>query len=216
MNFNFDDISKIYDRNSRFQFVERELAKLQKNDPPFISDCIIRADSFGGYVLKVLSEDELKCLTARIPGFRWRIRAHRTEWGSVPKPGEYVIRTFPINRKNRDEQPVSADVINTSISDGSYRERFEMEKKFLIDDKGCIECGYDDAAFFLINNGMHSKTKTAICRHPEHSTEPCKSPSGQMLHVWYWRYSEIDEKDYANLPVLASNHDTATQKRRGE
>ena len=146
--------------------------------------------------------------------FEWKILVRRDEWGNAPAPGEKVARRVPINRKfldNNDARYTHSTQINQAKVDGSYPDRFEESREYEVDEKGCITCHFDDAGYFLFNWGIHHKTNRGMCSKPEYSTEPVLSPSGDKLHVHYWRYSEVDADDYRQLP----NREAPKRKKRG-
>ena len=151
-------------------------------------------------MLIALEEQEKTALMTRQQPFKWKILVRRDEWGNVLQPGDVVKRVIPINRKNRDNQPVSSDLFNRAKIRGSFEAEYEYAVEYVVDDKGCIECSFSDAGYFLFNWGVHHKTNLGMTTKREQSEEPCKAPNGNMLHVWYWRYSEVDREDYEKLP----------------
>lgn len=106
--------------------------------------------------------------------------------------------------------------MNAAMIDGSFSERFEANRRYVVDEKGCIQCRFTDAGYFLQHWGVHFRTNRGMCGKPEISKEPCKTRTGEMLHVWYWRYAEVDAAQYAKLSPRQTDIETNRQKKRGD
>lgn len=196
----YDRLRKEEDRTRRIMKAQEELSKFTPDNPPYLSDIRLRLDEGGQPLLIALEEQEKREMRPGGKPFMWKILVRRDEWGNVPQPGEKVVRTIPVNRKNRDHQPVKSQQYNAAMVRGSFEDEYEVKNEYVVDDKGCIECSFTDAGYFLFNWGIHHKTNRGMCDKRELSTEPCKAPSGNMMHVHYWRYSEVDHIDYEALP----------------
>jgi hypothetical protein len=202
MKFDFNRLAQILDPVERFDFIKAEINNAPKDDVVFLSDCYANSDKAGGTVLEVLAEEEHNMLMRGNKPTTWKIKVICDEWANEPRPGGEVVRRIPINRKNRKDQPVRSSDINSSMVDGSYDDRFVDSRKFKIDSKGCIECSFTDAGYFISVYGVHPRTGYSLNRHRKTSEEPCECPNGQNLHVHYWRYKEMDKESYAALPEL--------------
>lgn len=214
MRFDFEHFPKLLSAKDRIELIKKQLAGLDKNDPVYLSDCLVRQNDLGTDVLCAVGELDSEAVNARQVGYRWKLKVIRDEWGNVPMPGDIVEMVRPKNRKNRDHQPVSPDVINAAMADGSYATQYEIRRQYVVDEKGCIECIFEDAVDFLRDYGIHSVTGYALPHgKPEHSTEPCRAPDGSMLHVWYWRYKEVDAHQYSQLKKIKV--DDPAQPKRG-
>lgn len=198
MQINYDRIKNEVDKTRRIMRAQEELAKFTPDNPPYLSDVYLNLDEGGQAILIALEEQEN--LRGQQP-FKWKIEVIKDEWGNVPQPGEKLIRAIPKNRKNRDGVPVGSREFNNAMVRGSYADEFEDRIEYVIDDKGCIECTFSDAGYYLFNWGIHGKTRRGMCNKREYSGEPCKAPNGDKIHVHYWRYAEMDKDMYAALPV---------------
>lgn len=179
------------------------MEECEKSEPPFISDLILNIDRGGQAIMIALGEREIKELqTPDADRFRWKIQVLCDEWGNPPQPGDIVTRVVMKGLYKRDGIPTSSKVMSRAKIDGSYSKRFEDRFKYVVDDKGCIECGFTAAGYFLNVYGVHAITRHGMTTKPELSGEPSKSPSGQMLHVHYWRYKEMDKAMYEALPKI--------------
>ena len=200
MRFDFEHFPIMLSSKDRVEAIKKQLAPLDKNDPVFLSDCLVRMNDLGTDVLCAVFELDFEETSARRIGYRWKLKVLRDEWGNIPRPGDVVEMVRPKNRKDRDHRPVSPEVLNAAMADGSFSSRFEMKRQYIVDEKGCIECVFEDAVEFLRDYGVHSVTGFALPHgKPEHSQDPAKAPDGSMLHIWYWRYREMDNHQYSQL-----------------
>lgn len=213
MHFDLNQFRSIVDRNEKIDAIKSALYQAPEDDPPYLSDLIVSDDDA---ITVALSDMEQEAMRTRRDGLTWRLLVIRDEWGNVPQPGEAIDRIIPINRKTRDGKPVSAKDINRAMVDGSYSKKYEDNRSYTIDEKGCISCSFSDAVYFLKHWGIHGKTRTGITYHPEHSQEPCIAPNGQKLHVWYWRFAEVDNAEYAKLGKRVQAPSNTTHIKRGK
>jgi len=195
----YDYLNRARSATLRMDRAHEILREYAPNDPPYLSNVYANLDQGSQTILIALAEQEQQQKRPGGTPFTWNLLVRRDEFGNIPAAGEYVERVIPINRKDREGAPVQSKIINAAMLDGSFSEKFEMRTKYLIDSKGCIQCTFSDAGYFLYNWGVHHKTNRGITTRPELSAEPYDTPEGK-LHVWYWRYSEVDAEDYLKLP----------------
>lgn len=210
MNIDYKEITDEKDGSRRIDLAVEQLRRFSPDNPPPLSDFYTRLDKGGQSFLVALAEQEQNAVRGG-QQFKWKIQVRRDEWGNVPGPGDVVVRTMPKNLKDRKSSPTPSGEINAAIIDGSFAERFEDRYEYVVDEKGCITCTFTDAGYFLQNWGVHFRTNRGLSGRPEYSKEPCKAPSGGMLHVHYWRYAEVPAADYATLPPRGA--DTKKQTR---
>lgn len=196
MFFPLEDVDGILDEDAMNDKIRDIMDDVQEDDPPFLSNLLIHAGDSPAVnqIFELLASGEYS--------FKWRIKVLRDEWGQPRYPGESIERTIPINRMKRDKELVTPRVLSKAKRDGSYQRKYIRIRKYKIDQKGCFECGFDDAVYFLNNWGYNKKTNTSVTSKPEHSWEPVdmRDPTkGQKKHIRYWRYAEMDRMDYANL-----------------
>ncbi len=210
------------------------------DDPPLISDLYVNINNGGQPVLVVLEDmvsgDVHKEFKDR---YSWKIQVMRDEWGNLPQPGDIVRRRMQVGMYTKGigketPKPVPGTVISAAKTDGSYDEKYVRELQYVVDEKGCITCPFDSAGYFIRRWGVHPETNRPVfvkkekleidpkSEHyqevfehqrpkPEISSNLATAPNGMKLHVWYWRYKEIDKETYAKLPKL----DIIKEKKRG-
>lgn len=200
MLFPLDKVENELDEDKRDEKIRAILNQCEADDPPFLSALLAHADENSVvHIFEILSTNQYQ--------FQWRLKYLRDEWGNEPVPGDKVIRSVPINRSKRDGDLITPREMTKAKKDGSYKGKYERDIEFPLDDKCCFRCGFDDAIYFLNNWGYNKKTDTAVTNKPEYSYEPVdmRDPTkGQKKHVRYWRYAEMDRKDYATLPVVTT------------
>ena len=172
-------------------------------EPPFLSDLILNIDKGGQAIMIALGAREIQDMQKPDEyRFKWKIQVLCDEWGNKPQQGDVVTRVAMKNLYKREGIPTSGKEISRSKVDGSYSKRFEDRYDYVVDDKGCVECGFTAASYFLNVYGVHAVTKYSLTTKPELSGGPSKAPDGQMLHVHYWRYKEMNAAMYEALPKL--------------
>lgn len=193
--------------------VDLIMAECQESEPPFLSDLLIGVNNGGQPILIALGDREkAEMELSDDERFRWKIQVLRDEWGNEPVPGEFVERVIQKNLYKKEGKPVPATDLSAAKVDGSYSRKYERRLRYEVDGKGCIVCGFSAAMYFLTVYGVHSVTGYALTTKPEHSTGVSKAPNGNQLHVWYWRYKEMDTKAYK---VLAPVEVTKVESKRG-
>ena len=170
---------------------------------------------------------------------RYKILVMRDEWGNVPQPGDKVIHK--IAKPFKDARGRRLPSKNPYLRDGTYERKFMNVREYTVDERGCIECDYRSAAFFISQYGVHYDPKGgAVCRRKELSGGTCRvmGPDGapiplldgngnQMVdangnprfvekYVWYWRYKEVPPWDYENLPLRGGGDADGEQVRSGK
>jgi len=133
----------------------------------------------------------------------WTIQILQDEWGNKPKPGDVYLRE--VNKQFRDiaGRKLTGSAINDAKRRGTFRRDFVDVREYVIDERGCISCSFDDAGWMLSEYGVrYDDHGIAICGRRELSGGPCKAPDGSMKHVHYWRYCEAPPWVYESLPKL--------------
>jgi len=179
--------------DARLEALDQEIERVES---VLLTDAITH-DRYGGALVSETLANE--------PAFKdakWKIRVLKDEWGNPPKPGDLVVRKIQRNLVDRAGRKLRSNAVNAMKRQGSFEKKYIDKREFVVDDKGCIECGYGDAIWFLRVRGVHYKTGEGLGGFREHSSGPCKSPNGDLLHIHYWRYSEAPPWVYADLPDL--------------
>lgn len=181
-----------------------DIKRESKDDPIYVSDLL--ADWQMSEPLSAAIRDD--------PTPRHYLLVMRDEWGNVPNPGEIARRRYKKSLKMHG-MPIPPRVLNTWKRNGTYDENRYYYTDHVIDEKGCIKVSAGDAEYFLKNFGVHGESKFPLTSHeeigPEIAATDKKNLSGQKLNTWYWRYKEIEAKDYHNLP----KRKMSTEPKRG-
>ena len=195
----------------RSQAILEMISACTPGDPVFLSDCIVKAGNEGAHVLMELEALETKALVSRTAPMTWKILCLKDEWGKPPKPGSKIVKVAPTGFKRRDGKMVGSEERNVAILDGSYAEKFEIRTEYIVDEKGCIECSFTDAGYFLRRWGVHPKSNRTMITYPETSREPVDYPNGEpgeKRHCHYWRYKEMSKDAYEKLPTRVAEQRT--------
>ncbi len=201
--------------------IDNFLDSCTADNPPFLSDLIANPDTGGIAVSIALEARLLEMGRSGQDIFKWKIQVLCDEWGNKPQPGDFVTVKHQKNIYKKPGKPTPGHEMNRAKIDGSFEKKFRNVVKYEVDKKGCISVGRDDATYFIQAYGVHPDTNFAMPhgkpqntigrdRQQELSQRPQNTPSGDMMHVWYWRYKEIEKDAYEKLPNLKKD---GSQKR---
>jgi len=208
MRIDFSVFNTYNTKEALHDYCEKIARNMDFDDPICLSDCLAGHDD-GGQLLRIkIAEYDSECTFLQIPRPTWRIKVIRDEWGNPPNPGDKIGRRYkrPLTKERNGETiPYSGDELSKMIAMGTYEQKFHTYKYFTVDEKGCIECTFHDAIYFLNLWGIHFSTGMRLTSKEEHSTEPVECPDGQERHVWYWRYKECPNDIYNKLPILEAS-----------
>lgn len=171
-----------------------------------LTDAIAHYKYGGTMVMETLAAER------QTPARTWKIRVLKDEWGNVPKPGDVVTRRIQRQLRDRAGRKLRSTAVNDMKRRGTFDKQFVDEHKFVVDNKGCIDCTYEHAAHFLTVHGVHYESKAAMGGHREMSSAPCKAPDGSMLHIHYWRYEEAPPWVYETLPDIGEQSDNRPKR----
>jgi hypothetical protein len=188
--------------DERLAALRREVARCEY---VCLTDAIAYYDFGGAMMFLYLADDEINNMREGKQR-RWKIQVVRDEWGNPPVPGEFVERRIQKKPVDAAGRKLKSRAINDAKRRGTWERDFVEIRRFEIDDRGCIECSYDDAGWFLSEFGMHyDQSGVAICGRKEISGGPCKAPDGKQKHIWYWRYQEAPPWVYEKLPLITGD-----------
>lgn len=205
------DFSKIVSARKTGGELEPLLREMFDNcpldDPPPLGDILVNIPYGGQDVMFELGgrfdEDNESGLSLE-QRFHWKILVLKDEWGNRPCFGDVVVRRIQKKLMDKKGHVIGGDKLSADILTGTYDGKWIKKVNYPVDEKGCITCTFRDAVYFLNTRGVHYKKRKPIGSsiHPEYSTEPVRAPDGNMLHVHYWLYTEVDKKAYAKLPAI--------------
>jgi hypothetical protein len=194
------EVKKRLQQVERAEYIDEQIDKCKEDDPIQLSDLIVNAGTWGGTALVCLGNLRQDRLQRGDKQMLWKLKVVRDEWGNKLSVGDKVIKKTQKSLLDRNKQPIKPNVMSHAIQDGSYEQQFFQTKEFEVDKKGCIECDFHDAVYFLNVWGLHSETRRALTTKKEMSREPVNAPNGQKLHCHYWRFQEMTKAQYDNLP----------------
>jgi len=166
-----------------------------------ISDCLVNTDRDGLFVMRMMHEHY-----RNNRDLRYRIKVRSDLWGNPVKPGSNLEWKF--HRKVRD--PFGKKFTQNQIME--YRRRGEMRQieiwhDAIVDDSGCINVGFEDAAILLSERGIHYESKQPITRMPEHSRAVSydsydKDTRKAVGTQHFWLYEEVPMSANQDAPSL--------------
>ena len=191
---------------------------IKAGDTPLLSDILSKYNDGGAIVLESLA---YKCEQDRdLPEnmrFMWKLQVRRDQWGNPPQPGDIVQRRVqkPLFHDRNQGKPVSSSELTIDKINGDYDKKWNRYFPYEVDEKGCISVNFESAVSLIKQFGIHPNSKRG--GHPlslhlrEHSQEPVEAPNGEKIHVWYWRFMEVDKEAYEKLPKIKKT----TERKRG-
>jgi hypothetical protein len=210
MDMDWAGLAQLQDIVQKTDRAREVIADCKPGEPLFLSTAVVKRDADSSVVLKELAIEEESSLLSRRDPMIWKILVLKDEWGNVPNPGDKVVKVTPKPLK-RGDAVIPIDERNVAMMDGSYKDLYEDRREYIVDEKGCIDCSFTDAVYFLSTRGKHLKSNRPMTTMHEMSTEPVLAPDGNKLHVHYWLYKEMTKESYEKLPLRKVSKD----KKRG-
>ena len=218
MSIDYDVLAGANTQERREDIVEKAFGS---GDYIAVTDALANRNKGGALVLKYLDIETKQGMTGA-DGYReldqrrtFKLRCIRRTDGTEYRPGETV--EWEVSRGNRDSRgnKLTGQQINEMLIRGD-RGKLYQKKRFTVDEKGCIEVGYIDAATLLTKFGVHYLSGLSICGRREFSRQKQTDANDKVTHhnIWYWRFKEVPPTDYENLPVLSAGDDTEVKTRR--
>lgn len=180
---------------------------VENNDPIEIGELLLDSES-GGALLSRLRRDR---------SAKYRIKVIRDKWGKSVAPGDKVYRETNKSLYNSPDKPISSRDLSKIVRSKQWEKRMVDRTEFVVDDKGCIMVSADDCFYFLSHFGIH-RSGSILSFHPnETSSGPVRMDNENqgMKHVWYWRYMEVTEEEYSELPRISEQTSTNSTVKRG-
>jgi len=199
MGINWDRIKNSKDKQERLANAHKELLA---QDYICLSDIFVNFDRGGSQVKEALDN-----LNKDRP-MTYRILVMRGVWGEQYKPGDvFEWKRSVLTRENGDYgKKLTAPQIEAKLRRGEGHKKYGFAKvgSAIIDEYGCIEVPYHDAAMLLSNHGQHFETGYGITGQREVSSRPHYvegNPDpwdtrkilgkGAMRYRWGWLYKEV-------------------------
>lgn len=199
--FNYTEFKNIKNRKERSVYLAKEIDGVDPSNPLELSDALSQKNSSGAWVLQALGNKQQDMLRGgQYEGLtKWKLEVLSDEWGNTVGPGDVVVRKVP--KYNTLKQLKAKDALdrNVSLMNGTYDEEYNDYRKFVVDKKGCIECTFDDAVYFLNTKGVHFFSGKSLAGESRDSVAPMTAPNGQELKKQNWLYREVTSEAYKNL-----------------
>lgn len=197
------DFSKIAMQSARdykIRTIQSEVQRVGGMNKILITDCLSNKDRDGLLVMKVLTD-----AVAENPTVRYKIRVLSDMWGNPVKPGDKVEWKF--ERKTRDMfgKKITNRQFKEYIRRGEERE-IEIWHDAIVDEKGCVDVPFKDAAILLDTRGVHFESKQPLCNFPrtrkavtrDHYDKEFANVLG-IQH--FWLYEECPSDVYEQIPT---------------
>lgn len=196
-------------------YIDSVLSSCAPDDPPYLSDLLVRIRG-GGQPVLIALENKYN-YDRNMPEenrFHWHLKVNYDEWGNKVSPGDFVVHRESLKLFHRPGVPMTSAEVDEEKRDGTFEQRRIKKTPYKVDEKGCIKCEFTHSMYFLIVFGIHGKSGAKLSKHPYETSggargdgEPIKAPNGDKLHCWYYRYKEVDKAQYAELPIIEVNDD---------
>ena len=228
MRINLDEVKRLVTGKGDFQkYITIQLNQcLSKGEPPFLSDIIAGYGEGGMWIMRELAERyNTGRGRARETQFFWKLFCVRDAWGNKLYEGDIVYRRInkPLwtgSAAEQNKKYVSNNQLNLDKISGTYDQKWVEFIPYEVDEKGCIECEFRDAAFLIQQFGMHPVSKRGgppLSMHlKEKHPEEVTAPDGNKLYSWYWRYMEADKAFYEKLPKVGKRKEPRLGFKNGE
>lgn len=219
MTVDYDALAGANTQEKRENIVSEAFAS---GDYVYVTDAIANRNKGGSLVLKYFDVETKEGMLDPTTGYReddrrrkFKIFCKRDANGTEYKPGDVI--EWEVSRGNRDSRgnKLTGQQINDMAIRGE-RDKLYRKKRFVVDEKGCIEAGYVDASALLTKFGTHYKSGLSICGKREFSRQRFTDDHDKVIYrnIWYWRFYEVSPTDYENLPVLTTGEDTKVTTRK--
>lgn len=194
----YNVINSAKNTDGRMSALEAEVARCGYVS---LTDALAHPDMCGPVMLAWLQQDEAKNMRTGQQQ-KWHIQVLTDEWGNKPSKGGIVKRKLALPPVDKAGRTLRSNVVKDMQRRGTWERDYVETREFVIDEKGCIECSYDDAVYFLSQYGIHFETRAGLCGRREISSRQCKSPEGGMKYIRYWRYVEAPPWVYKDLDKI--------------
>ncbi len=184
----FDRISQQAVSSIRNGVISNEIDKC--NGEVLISDCLSHKDQSGLIVMQILDKENTQ--------LRFRIKILKDKWGEPVEPGTKY--EWFVEREVRDrfgKKHTQNDI--RRLTQVNRIRSIEVWNSAIVDEYGCIEVGFRDAALLLDTRGVHFESGFPLTRYKETSSAPSKRPDGSVKLQHYWLYQEVPSWEYNEM-----------------
>lgn len=163
-----------------------------------ISDCLVNVDRDGLMVMRTLHNHFMQNRD-----LFYKIHVIQDLWGNPVKPGQKIEWKAGMKKRDPFGKKYSIQQIKNFQRRGELRQ-IEIWHNATVDDKGCINVSFEDAAILLSERGVHYLSKEPITTMPEKSKITIDPKTNKPVKPvqFFWLYEEVNLEDYVNLPSL--------------
>ena len=169
------------------------------DDPIFLSDLLTDPDTAEPLLAK-LREDESP---------KYWVHFFRTKWGEDTKPGDKVTKRVNKSLYLKPGKPMPGTQQKSLMKAGQWDKKMVKKTNFTLNAKCCVKLNAVDALYFLMQHGIHLRSRQPLSYHPNETTsEPVDyivdgRKKGKKT-LWYWLCEEYDKDQYANAKSAES------------
>ena len=199
---NFDVIAEHSAREYKIRMIRQEIERVGGLEKILITDCLSNKDRDGLLVMKTLNDSPV----ATNPNVRYKIKILKDMWGNPVSPGDK--HEWKFERKIRDMfgKKYTNRQIKEFIRRGEQRE-IEIWHDAIVDEKGCIDVPFKDAAILLDTRGVHFGSGQPLTNMPEYRKDMTrdhydKDYAKVIGRQHFWLYCEIPPDTYRDLPKI--------------
>lgn len=207
------DFSKIAMQSAReykIKTIRSEIARIGGLEKVLLTDCLSNKDRDGLLVMRTL--DDFDKQNGGV--LRYKIKVLKDIWGNPVYPEDIVEWKF--ERKTRDMfgHKITNRQFKEYVRRGEQRE-IEVWHEAIVDEKGCIDVPFKDAAILLNTRGVHFMSNQPLTHFPERDRKVTRDHydpefAKTMGIHHYWRYSECPPWIYETLPKIKKPRKTKT------
>jgi hypothetical protein len=196
----FSKIASVQGGDNKIRAIHSELERVGMENIS-ISDCIVNRDRDGGMILNLLQE------YASQGTLSYKLKVLLDVNGNPVKPGDLIEWKHSIRKRDIFGKKLTIAAIKNHIRRGEIR-MIEIWHNAVVDAKGCITVGFEDASILLSQYGVHFETKQALTSMPEKTKtvgydsyeKDTRKPTGL---TYFWRYMEVQADKYLKLTEIA-------------
>lgn len=195
----FEMIGSIQGAENKIRNIHDQLERVGMENIS-LSDCIINRDRDGGMILNLLHDYAVQGT------LNYKIKVLMDVNGNPVKPGDRIEWKHSIKKRDIFGKKLTITQIKNYIRRGEIR-MVENWHSAVVDNKGCMSVGFEDACILLSQFGVHHDTKQALTSMPEKTKtvgyDSYEKESRKATGLTYfWRYMEVSMEKYLKLPEI--------------
>lgn len=194
--FDFNKVFSQTARDYKIRAIQGELDAVGVQNVS-ISDCLMNSDRDGLLVMRTLME-----LHKQNRDMFYKLKVLKDHFGNAVLPGQKLEWKAGMKIRDPFGKKYTMQQINNFRRRGEIRQ-IEIWHSAIVDNKGCINVNFEDAAILLSLYGVYhtgspitSMKETSTVTIDKYTQKPTKPTR------YHWLYQEIPQDEYEQLPVL--------------